>query len=119
MSLIPPEHPGHILVVSDGHWTGRDPNAVTARAAGRAAPGRSAAARCGAATAQDTPQQRSIFGLLENFAWGKPKPPKTTIEAIINHTRISDKSAQNNMETIATIAINTPPIVGVPIFFII
>ena len=35
LSLIPPTHPGRILVVSDGHWTGRDPNAVTARAAGR------------------------------------------------------------------------------------
>lgn len=35
LSLIPPDHPGRILVVSDGHWTGRDPNAVTARAAGR------------------------------------------------------------------------------------
>ena len=36
LSLIPPTHPGRILVVSDGHWTGRDPNAVTARAASRA-----------------------------------------------------------------------------------
>jgi len=35
LSLIPPEHPGRILVVSDGHWTGRNPNAVTTRAAGR------------------------------------------------------------------------------------
>ena len=35
LSLIPPDHPGRILVVSDGHWTGRDPSAIVARAAGR------------------------------------------------------------------------------------
>ena len=35
LSLIPPDQPGRVLIVSDGHWTGRDPSAVTSRAAGR------------------------------------------------------------------------------------
>ena len=35
LSLIPPDDTGRLLVLSDGHWTGRDPAAVTARAAGR------------------------------------------------------------------------------------
>ena len=35
LALIPPDAPGRILVVSDGKWTGRDPLAAAARAAGR------------------------------------------------------------------------------------
>ncbi len=35
LALIPPGKGGRILVLSDGHWTGRDPAAVAARAAGR------------------------------------------------------------------------------------
>ena len=35
LSLIPPDDAGRLLILSDGHWTGRDPNAVTAQAAGR------------------------------------------------------------------------------------
>ena len=34
-ALIPPEKGGRILVLSDGHWTGGDPAALAARAAGR------------------------------------------------------------------------------------
>jgi len=35
LSLIPPDSPGKILVISDGHWTGQNPSAVAARAASR------------------------------------------------------------------------------------
>ena len=35
LSLIPPDGGGRILVVSDGKWTGKDPVAAAARAAGR------------------------------------------------------------------------------------
>jgi hypothetical protein len=35
LALIPPGKGGRILVLSDGHWTGRDPATVAARAAGR------------------------------------------------------------------------------------
>jgi uncharacterized membrane protein len=35
VSLIPPQSPGRILLLTDGHWTGRDPTAVAARAAAR------------------------------------------------------------------------------------
>ncbi len=35
LSLIPNGHPGRILVISDGHWTGRDPGTFAAKAAGR------------------------------------------------------------------------------------
>ncbi len=35
LSLIPPDSPGKILVISDGHWTGKDPSAAAARAASR------------------------------------------------------------------------------------
>lgn len=35
LSLIPPDGGGRILVVSDGKWTGKDPAAAAARAAGR------------------------------------------------------------------------------------
>jgi hypothetical protein len=34
-SLIPPDGGGRILVLSDGKWTGKDPAAAAARAAGR------------------------------------------------------------------------------------
>ena len=35
LSLIPNGHPGRILIISDGHWTGRDPGNIAAKAAGR------------------------------------------------------------------------------------
>jgi len=35
LSLIPPQRPGRILVISDGRATGDDPGAIAARAAGR------------------------------------------------------------------------------------
>ncbi len=35
LSVIPPDGGGRILVVSDGKWTGKDPAAAAARAAGR------------------------------------------------------------------------------------
>jgi Mg-chelatase subunit ChlD len=35
LALIPPDGGGRILVLSDGKWTGRDPAAAAARAAGR------------------------------------------------------------------------------------
>ena len=35
LSQIPPDDTGQLLILSDGHWTGRDPGAVIARAAGR------------------------------------------------------------------------------------
>jgi Mg-chelatase subunit ChlD len=35
LSLIPRDGPGKVLVLSDGRWTGRDPAAVTVRAASR------------------------------------------------------------------------------------
>lgn len=35
LSLIPPDSPGKILVISDGHWTGQNPSAAAARAASR------------------------------------------------------------------------------------
>lgn len=35
LSLIPPDSPGKILVISDGHWTGKNPSAAAARAASR------------------------------------------------------------------------------------
>jgi Mg-chelatase subunit ChlD len=35
LALIPPDAGGRVLVLSDGKWTGRDPGAATARAAGR------------------------------------------------------------------------------------
>ncbi len=35
LSLIPPDGGGRILVLSDGKWTGKDPAAAAARAAGR------------------------------------------------------------------------------------
>ena len=35
LALIPPDGGGRILVVSDGKWTGKDPAAAAARAAGR------------------------------------------------------------------------------------
>ena len=38
LSLIPPDGGGRILVLSDGKWTGRDPAAAAARAAGRGVP---------------------------------------------------------------------------------
>jgi Mg-chelatase subunit ChlD len=36
LSLIPPDGGGRVLVLSDGKWTGKDPAAAAARAAGRA-----------------------------------------------------------------------------------
>jgi len=38
LSLIPSDGSGRILVLSDGRWTGKDPIAAAARAAGRAVP---------------------------------------------------------------------------------
>jgi Mg-chelatase subunit ChlD len=38
LSLIPPDAGGRILVLSDGKWTGKDPIAAAARAAGRGVP---------------------------------------------------------------------------------
>src|SRR5215467_923569 len=38
LSLIPPDGGGRILVLSDGKWTGKDPAAAAARAAGRGIP---------------------------------------------------------------------------------
>jgi Mg-chelatase subunit ChlD len=38
LSLIAPDSGGRILVVSDGKWTGKDPAAAAARAAGRGVP---------------------------------------------------------------------------------
>jgi Mg-chelatase subunit ChlD len=38
LGLIPPEGGGRILVLSDGKWTGNDPAAAAARAAGRGVP---------------------------------------------------------------------------------
>jgi Mg-chelatase subunit ChlD len=38
LTLIPPDGGGRILVVSDGKWTGKDPAAAAARAAGRSVP---------------------------------------------------------------------------------
>jgi Mg-chelatase subunit ChlD len=38
LSLIPPDGGGRILVLSDGKWTGKDPGAAAARAAGRNVP---------------------------------------------------------------------------------
>ncbi len=38
LSLIPPDGGGRVLVLSDGKWTGKDPNAAAARAAGRNVP---------------------------------------------------------------------------------
>jgi uncharacterized membrane protein len=38
LSLIPPDAGGRILVLSDGKWTGKDPLAAAARAAGRNIP---------------------------------------------------------------------------------
>ncbi|HUE35816.1 MAG TPA: VWA domain-containing protein, partial [Candidatus Acidoferrum sp.] len=35
LDLIPPDGGGRILVLSDGKWTGKDPSAAAARAAGR------------------------------------------------------------------------------------
>ncbi len=35
LSLIPPDAPGKILVISDGRWTGKDPASAAARAASR------------------------------------------------------------------------------------
>ena len=35
LALIPPDGGGRILILSDGKWTGKDPSAATARAAGR------------------------------------------------------------------------------------
>ncbi|QNN21243.1 VWA domain-containing protein [Planctomycetales bacterium ZRK34] len=35
VSLIPPQSPGRILLLTDGRWTGRDPTAVASRAAAR------------------------------------------------------------------------------------
>ncbi len=35
LSLIPPDGGGRVLVLSDGKWTGKDPSAASARAAGR------------------------------------------------------------------------------------
>jgi Mg-chelatase subunit ChlD len=35
LEMIPPENSGRILVLSDGKWTGKDPGAAAARAAGR------------------------------------------------------------------------------------
>jgi len=35
LSLIPPDGGGRILLLSDGKWTGKDPSAAAARAAGR------------------------------------------------------------------------------------
>ncbi|MGH7950931.1 MAG: VWA domain-containing protein [Limisphaerales bacterium] len=35
LALIPPDGGGRILVLSDGKWTGKNPNAAAARAAGR------------------------------------------------------------------------------------
>ncbi|MBI1370563.1 MAG: hypothetical protein GC162_18150 [Planctomycetes bacterium] len=35
LSLIPPDGPGRVLVLSDGRWTGKDPSAGAARAAAR------------------------------------------------------------------------------------
>jgi len=35
LTLIPPDAGGRILVLSDGKWTGKDPSAAAARAAGR------------------------------------------------------------------------------------
>ena len=35
LALIPAESPGKVLVLSDGQWTGRDPQAAAARAAAR------------------------------------------------------------------------------------
>ena len=38
LSLIPPDAGGRVLVLSDGKWTGNDPAAAAARAAGRGIP---------------------------------------------------------------------------------
>jgi Mg-chelatase subunit ChlD len=38
LSLIPPDGGGRVLVLSDGKWTGQDPAAAAARAAGRGVP---------------------------------------------------------------------------------
>ncbi|MGE3806607.1 MAG: VWA domain-containing protein [Gemmataceae bacterium] len=38
LSLIPPDRPGRVLVLSDGRWTGRDPAIVASRAAARNIP---------------------------------------------------------------------------------
>ena len=38
LSLIPPDGGGRVLVLSDGKWTGKDPAAAAARAAGRGVP---------------------------------------------------------------------------------
>ncbi len=35
LTLLPPDSPGRILVLSDGKWTGADPSSTAARAAGR------------------------------------------------------------------------------------
>lgn len=35
LSLIPPDAPGKVLVISDGRWTGKDPASAAARAASR------------------------------------------------------------------------------------
>lgn len=35
LSLIPPDAPGKILVISDGRWSGKDPSSAAARAASR------------------------------------------------------------------------------------
>ena len=35
MSLIPPDAPGRVLLLSDGRWTGKDPSGVAAQAAAR------------------------------------------------------------------------------------
>ena len=38
MSLIPPDAPGRVLLLSDGRWTGKDPSGVAAQAAARGIP---------------------------------------------------------------------------------
>jgi Mg-chelatase subunit ChlD len=38
LALIPSQAPGRVLVVSDGKWTGKDPAAAAAKAAGRGIP---------------------------------------------------------------------------------
>jgi Mg-chelatase subunit ChlD len=38
LTLIPPDAGGRILLLSDGKWTGKDPSAAAARAAGRGVP---------------------------------------------------------------------------------
>lgn len=38
LSLVSPDAPGKVLVISDGRWTGRDPAGVVARAAARGLP---------------------------------------------------------------------------------